>query len=128
MFSHVVLGSNDLPRSLRFYDALLGSLGHAPGVLMGHRYMWRTPTGVFGITTPIDGQAATPGNGSTIGFAAASAEQVDAAHAAGVAAGGRSIEAPPGWRGEGAMRMYLAYLRDPDGNKICLLHRAPMAG
>jgi catechol 2,3-dioxygenase-like lactoylglutathione lyase family enzyme len=81
-----------------------------------------TPAGSFAITTPIDGKPATCANGGTVGFAAASPEQVDAWHAAGVAAGGTSIEDPPGLR-EGAMRLYLAYLRDPSGNKVCALYR-----
>ncbi|GAB2479810.1 VOC family protein [Comamonas humi] len=127
MFSHVMLGVNDLERGKRFYDALLGQLAVAPGVANKNRYFYRSPTGTFAISTPIDGQPATHANGGTTGFACASTEQADAAHAAGVAAGGMSCEDPPGWRGEGAGRLYLAYLRDPDGNKICLLHRPPKA-
>ena len=127
MFNHVMLGVNDLERGKRFYDALLGALGIAPGVANKNRYFYRSPAGTFGITTPINGQPATHGNGSTIGFVCASPEQAEAAHAAGVAAGGVTCEDPPGWRGEGAGRMYLAYVRDPDGNKICLVHRPPKA-
>ena len=82
----------------------------------------RTKTGVFGITKPIDGQPATHANGGTIGFACASPAQARAFHDAGVANGGKSIEDPPGWR-EGPSKFYLAYLRDPSGNKICALHR-----
>jgi catechol 2,3-dioxygenase-like lactoylglutathione lyase family enzyme len=78
---------------------------------------------VFMVTDPIDGQPATRGNGSTVGFTFDTPEEVDAWHAAGVAAGGTSIEDPPGWR-EGAFgKLYLAYLRDPDCNKLCGLHR-----
>lgn len=128
MFSHIMLGVNDLERGKRFYDALLGQLAIAPGVANKNRYFYRSPTGTFAISTPINGQPATHANGGTTGFACASPEQADAAHAAGVAAGGQSCEEPPGWRGEGAMRLYLAYLRDPDGNKICLAHRPPTAG
>lgn len=123
MLTHVYVGTNDLARAQTFYDAVFGALGHAPATAMGSSYIWRNNAGVFGVTQPIDGNPATVANGGTVGFAAASVEAVNAAHAAGVAAGGRSIEDPPGWRGEGAWRMYLAYLRDPDGNKICLLHR-----
>lgn len=123
MFSHVMVGTNDLEASRKFYDALLGTLGIKPGVANKNRYFYRSPTGTFGITTPINGAPATVGNGGTIGFSVASAEQADAFHAAGVANGGTTCEDPPGWRGEGAGRMYLAYLRDPDGNKICALHR-----
>ena len=124
MFSHLMLGAKDLEASRRFYDALLGALGHKPGVEGKGRYFYRSAGGAFGITLPIDGEPACHGNGSTTGFAAASPEQVDAAHAAGVAAGGVSCEDPPGWRDIGnGMRLYLAYLRDPAGNKLCLTHR-----
>jgi catechol 2,3-dioxygenase-like lactoylglutathione lyase family enzyme len=125
MFSHVMLGVNDLERGRRFYDALLGQLGVAPGVANKNRFFYRSPTGTFAISTPINGEPATAGNGATTGFLAQSPEQADAAHAAGLAAGGVTIEDPPGWRGEGPGALYLAYLRDPDGNKICLLHRPP---
>ena len=74
---------------------------------------------------PIDGKGATHANGGTIGFAMSSPEQCKAWHDAGVAAGGKSIEDPPGVRSGGAFPMYLAYLRDPDGNKLCALHRMP---
>jgi catechol 2,3-dioxygenase-like lactoylglutathione lyase family enzyme len=126
MFSHVMLGASDLEQSRRFYDALLGALGIAPGVADKYRYFYRGPSGVFAISTPIDGAPATHGNGSTTGFAAVSPEQADAAHAAGLAAGGVTCEDPPGWRDAGGgRRLYLAYLRDPAGNKLCLLHRPP---
>lgn len=123
MFSHVMIGSNDLPRAKAFYDALLGTLGIAPGFVDRHRVFWRTPTGVFSVTIPIDGQPATVANGGTIGFACASPEQVDAWHAAGLANGGTTCEDPPGVREGPAGKLYLAYLRDPDGHKICALHR-----
>ena len=123
MFSHVMFGVNDLERSKKFYDALLGALGMGPGVANGTRYFYRSPTGTFGITTPINGAPATQGNGSTVGFVAQSPEQANAFHAAGLAHGGSTCEDPPGFR-EGAVgKLYLAYLRDPDGNKICALHR-----
>lgn len=129
MFSHVMLGVNDLEASRKFYDALLGTLGIKPGVhnhngLVG-RYFYRTATGSFGITTPINGEPATHGNGSTIGFNMASPEQADAFHAAGVSNGGTTCEDPPGWREGSVGKLYLAYLRDPDGNKLCALHRPP---
>lgn len=127
MFSHVMVGANDLEVSKKFYDAILGTLGIAPGVASGTRYFYRSPTGSFGITTPINGESACHGNGDTIGFNAVSIAQVDAFHAAGVANGGTTCEDPPGWR-EGAVgRLYLSYLRDPDGHKICALHRPPKA-
>ncbi len=123
MFSHVMLGVNDLEVSRKFYDALLGTLGIAPGVANKSRYFYRGPTGTFGITIPIDGQPATHGNGSTIGFTMQSPEQGAAFHAAGLANGGTTCEEPPGFREAGSGKIYLAYLRDPDGNKICALHR-----
>ena len=127
MFSHVMLGVNDLEVSKKFYDALLGTLGIGPGVANRNRYFYRSPTGSFGITTPINGEPATHGNGSTIGFTMQSPEQADAFHAAGIANGGTTCEEPPGFRDNGVGKLYLAYLRDPDGNKLCALHRAPKA-
>ena len=125
MFSHIMIGSNNLDRSKSFYDAVLGTLGVRPGAVDRHRIFWRTPTGVFSVTLPIDGNAATFGNGGTIGFACQSPEQTDAWHAAGLAHGGSLCEEPPGVREGAAGKLYLAYLRDPDGNKICGLHRLP---
>jgi catechol 2,3-dioxygenase-like lactoylglutathione lyase family enzyme len=123
MFSHVMVGVSDLEVSRKFYDALLGTLGIAPGVANKNRYFYRSPTGTFGITTPINGEPATHGNGSTLGFNAQSPAQADAFHVAGLANGGTTCEEPPGLREGGGMSLYLAYLRDPDGNKICALHR-----
>jgi catechol 2,3-dioxygenase-like lactoylglutathione lyase family enzyme len=123
MFSHVMLGADDLNQAKTFYDAVLGTLGVPPARMDGHRMFYMTKTGVFAVSQPIDGQPATCANGGTIGFAAASPEQVDAWHAAGVANGGTSIENPPGVREGATGKMYLAYLRDPAGNKICALHR-----
>lgn len=127
MFSHVMIGTNDLARAKAFYDAVLGALGVPAGVVDRHRVFWRTPTGVFSVSIPIDGKPATVGNGSTIGFACTSPEQAQAWHAAGVANGGTTCEDPPGVRQGAAGRVYLAYLRDPDGNKLCALHRMPKA-
>lgn len=123
MFSHIMIGTNDLERARAFYDSVLGALGVAPGFVDRHRVFWRTPAGVFSVSLPIDGKPATVANGGTIGFACASPEQADAWHAAGLAAGGTSCEDPPGVREGTTGRMYLAYLRDPDGNKLCGLHR-----
>lgn len=127
MFSHVMIGTNDLTRAKTFYDAVLGALGVAPGHVDRHRIFWRTPAGVFSVSIPINGEPATVGNGSTLGFACQSPEQVQAWHAAGVAHGGTTCEDPPGVREGAAGKLYLAYLRDPDGNKICALHRLPKA-
>ena len=125
MFSHVMVGVNDLDASKKFYDALLGTLGIAPGIANNHRYFYRSKTGTFGITTPINGEPACRGNGSTIGFKAESSEQCDAFHAAGIANGGATCEEPPGFRDGSVGKVYLAYLRDPDGNKLCALYRPP---
>ncbi len=123
MFSHVMVGAIDLAASKKFYDAVLGVIGLPAGQADPKgRIFYRTKTGVFGITKPIDGQPATRANGGTIGFACVSPELVNAFHDAGVANGGKSIEDPPGWR-DGPSKFYLAYLRDPSGNKICALHR-----
>ncbi|RYX91913.1 MAG: VOC family protein [Comamonadaceae bacterium] len=127
MFSHVMVGVNDLEVSKKFYDALLGTLGIGPGVANKNRYFYRSPTASFAITTPLNGEAACHGNGSTIGFAAASAEQADAFHAAALANGGTTCEDPPGFREGPGGRLYLAYLRDPDGNKLCAMFRPPKA-
>jgi catechol 2,3-dioxygenase-like lactoylglutathione lyase family enzyme len=123
MFSHIMIGTNDLDRAKKFYDSVLGTLGVGPAVVDGHRIFYITPKGIFSVSKPIDGQPATAGNGGTIGFAAASSEQADAWHKAGVAAGGTTCEDPPGVRSGNSGKMYLAYLRDPDGNKLCALHR-----
>ena len=125
MFSHVMIGTNNLDKSKAFYDAVLGTLGVPAGVVDRHRIFWRTPAGVFSVSLPIDGEPATLGNGSTIGFACPSAEQADAWHAAGLANGGTTCEDPPGVREGANGKLYLAYLRDPDGNKICGLYRMP---
>ena len=127
MFSHIMIGTNDLDRAKAFYDAVLGTLGVPAGVVDRHRIFWRTPTGVFSVSRPIDGQPATPCNGGTVGFACQSPDQADAWHAAGLANGGTPCEEPPGVREGGVARLYLAYLRDPDGNKICGLYRMPKA-
>ena len=123
MFSHIMIGTNDLDKAKSFYDVVLGTLGVPPARVDGHRIFYMTPTGVFSVSKPINGEAATAPNGGTIGFAAASPEQADAWHAAGVAQGGQSCEDPPGVREGGMGKLYLAYLRDPDGNKLCALHR-----
>ena len=125
MFSHVMVGVNDVEKSRTFYDAILGALGYKPGVADPKgRCFYVTDTGVFGITRPIDGEPACHGNGSTIGFRAHSSEQVDAWHATGVANGGTTCEDPPGIRQAGSGNLYLAYLRDPDGNKLCAVFRS----
>jgi catechol 2,3-dioxygenase-like lactoylglutathione lyase family enzyme len=122
MYSHVFVGSNDLDRSKAFYDAIFGALGGKPGFLDPKgRLIYAHNGAMFMVTRPINGEPATPANGGTIGFAMASPEQADAWHAAGLAAGGTTCEDPPGVRTNPQMSLYLAYLRDPDGNKLCAL-------
>lgn len=123
MFSHVMIGTNDLDRAKKFYDAVLGTLGIKPAIVDGNRIFYISPNGMFSVSKPIDGKPATNANGGTIGFAASSTAQADAWHAAGVANGGTTCEDPPGVRAGGFGKLYLAYLRDPDGNKLCALHR-----
>jgi catechol 2,3-dioxygenase-like lactoylglutathione lyase family enzyme len=123
MFSHVMIGTNDLAKAKAFYDGLLATLGVQPAKVDGHRIFYFTKSGVFSVSEPINGKPATPANGGTIGFSCSSPEQADAWHAAGVAHGGSTCEDPPGVREGAAGKLYLAYLRDPDGNKICALHR-----
>ena len=120
MFSHVMVGSNDLDRSKQFYDRLFGKEGRRDDK---GRLSYGRKGAVFMVSKPIDGQAATHSNGGTIGFGFESPEEVDAWHKAGVEAGGTSIEDPPGYRENAVGKLYLAYLRDPDGNKLCGLHR-----
>lgn len=127
MFSHIMVGANDVEASKKFYDAALGTLGVAPGTADDKgRVFYVTQSGVFAITKPINGEQATPANGGTIGFAADSPEQANAWHAAGLAAGGSTCEDAPGVRDMGAFgKLYLAYMRDPAGNKLCAMHRMP---
>ena len=126
MFSHVMLGADDIEASKRFYDAALGALGMRPGFADPKgRVIYSHAGGLFIITKPINGEPATCANGGTLGFAAASPEQADAFHAAGAANGGTPCEDPPGVREGAGMKLYLAYLRDPAGNKICAMYRMP---
>ena len=126
MFSHMMVGSNDIDRSKTFYDALFATQGGKSAVTDPKgRLIYMHDGGLFLVTPPIDGQPATHANGGTIGFKMASPEQADAWHAAGVAAGGTAIEEDPGIREGSGMKLYLAYLRDPDGNKLCAMYRVP---
>lgn len=120
MYSHMMVGSNDLARSKTFYDALFQKEGRRDD---RGRLSYGRKGSIFMVTQPIDGQQATHGNGCTIGFAFDSPEEVDAWHRRGVEAGGTAIEQPPGPRSNAFGSLYLAYLRDPDGNKLCALHR-----
>ena len=124
MFSHIMLGADDIEASKAFYDATFAVLGVNPGFTDDKgRVFWMAPTGIFAITKPLDGKPASCGNGSTIGIAMKSPEEADAWHDAGLKAGGTACEDPPGARSGSTGNLYLAYLRDPSGNKLCALHR-----
>ncbi len=124
MFSHIMVGSNDIARSKVFYDALLGVIGAPPAMQDPKgRLIYAHKDGRLMVSQPIDGKAATHANGGTIGFGCATAAEVDAWHKAGLAHGGTAIEDPPGPRQGAAGQIYLAYLRDPDGNKLCAICR-----
>lgn len=128
MFSHVMVGTNDIERSRRFYDAVLAVLGAGVPIRNtagtgNNRLFYRHDGSTFCVSEPINGETATCANGGTIGFKCISPEQVREFHDTAVAHGGTSIEDPPGLR-EGKMgALYLAYVRDPDGNKLCALYR-----
>ena len=122
MFSHIMVGANNIEESKAFYDAVLGAIGYKPRVIDPKgRCFYVTSSGIFSISIPIDGEPASPGNGSTVAFTVESTEAGDAWHAAGIANGGTTCEDPPGIREE--MNIYLAYMRDPAGNKLCALLR-----
>lgn len=128
MLNHVVVGSNDLERSKQFYDAVLGILGagepHRNIAPSGHtRLFYRHDGSTFCVSEPIDGELATAANGGTIGFKCNSPEQVQEFHDVAIKHGGQSIEDPPGLRGGNLGAMHLAYVRDPDGNKLCAIFR-----
>ncbi len=128
MFSHIMIGTNDIERAKRFYDAVLGTLGAGEPMRNENatgqtRLFYRHEGSTFGISEPIDGAPACHANGGTIGFACSSPEQVKAFHDTAIANGGTSIEDPPGPRSGAMGTMHLSYVRDPDGNKLCALHR-----
>ena len=126
MYSHMMVGSNDIARSKIFYDALFGAVGGKPGFQDDRgRLIYMHNGGMFLVSPPIDGQPACHANGGTIGFAMSGPEQADAWHKAGAENGGTAIEDAPGVRTGAMGALYLAYLRDPDGNKLCALHRMP---
>lgn len=128
MFSHMMVGSNDIAKSKKFYDATFAAIGGKPGMIDDKgRLIYMHNGGIFIITPPINGEPATCANGFTMGIAMDGPAQADAWHAAGVANGGTAIEDAPGVRVGGMGALYLAYLRDPDGHKLCALHRMPAA-
>jgi len=119
VFTHVMLGANDIPKAKIFYDALFAAAGGKEGTLTpdNKRIVYTHNGNRLIITTPANGEPACPANGGTIGFQLDSGEMVDAWHAAGIANGGTTCEDPPGPRP--AYKLHLGYLRDPDGNKLC---------
>jgi len=126
MFSHVMFGTDDIQKSKQFYDAIMDVLGYPEGVIDEKgRCFYFTPNGVFALTNPIDGEPTTVSNGMTVGFNVTSPEQGDAWHAAGVANGGTTCEDAPGVRVGATRSLYLAYLRDPSGHKICATYFVP---
>ncbi len=128
MFSHVTLGSNDLARSKVFYDAVMGVLGAGPGMEVNFnspRIVYQHDGCRLALVVPLNGQLATAGNGGTVGLLMSSPEQVEAFHAAALANGGTPCEEPPGKRELPVGSLYLAYVRDPDGNKLCAFHALP---
>jgi len=124
MFSHIMVGANDIEVSKAFYDATMAVLEAKPGMIDPKgRVVYMHDGALFMVTKPIDGAPACSANGGTIGLTMASPEQADAWHAAGIAAGGTACEDPPGVRESPFGKLYLAYLRDPAGNKLCGMHR-----
>ena len=125
MFTHVMVGSSDPEASRKFYDATMGALGHAPSAAPDgatRHFYGGFGTGALGVGKPANGDAPSHANGGTIGLQARDKETVDAWHAAGVANGG-SCEGAPGPRA--MANSYGAYLRDPDGNKLCAFCQLP---
>ena len=128
MLNHTMIGSNNIQRTKTFYDAVLGVLGAGPA--MEHvndtgqtRLFYIHDGSTFGVSEPINGEPATVANGATVGFICNSPEQLQEFHDAAIANGGTTSEDPPGVR-EGSMgTMYLCYFLDPDGHKICGIHR-----
>jgi catechol 2,3-dioxygenase-like lactoylglutathione lyase family enzyme len=127
MFSHVTIGSNDIAKAKSFYDALLGPLGLVRRIDQPDAAGYGQPEGrtPLWVVQPLDKQPATAGNGITIGLEADDRPAVDAAYKSAIAAGGRD-EGPPGIREHYSPNYYGAYVRDPDGNKICIVcHKTP---
>ena len=129
MLSHIMIGSNDIQRSKAFYDKVLAVLG--AGEAMTHvnatgqtRLFYMHNGSTFSVTEPINGESASVANGSTIGFTCDSPEQLKELHDVAIANGGVSIEGAPGPRESDIGVMHLCYFLDPDGHKICGIHRA----
>ncbi|MFT5114262.1 MAG: catechol 2,3-dioxygenase-like lactoylglutathione lyase family enzyme [Parasphingorhabdus sp.] len=128
MLNHVMIGSNDIEKTKSFYNAVLGVLGaggpienkNATGQI---RLFYSHDGSTFSVSEPINGEPVVTANGSTIGFACKSPEQLKEFHDVAVANGGTSVEDPPGPRGGSKGVIHLCYFLDPDGHKICGVHR-----
>jgi len=116
MIGYATLGTNDLPRAARFYDALLAEFGAKRAMEMERFIAWAAAPGapMVAVAKPFDGKPATVGNGMMNALAARSKAQVDAIHHKALQLGGKD-EGAPGPRGDG---FYAGYFRDLDGNKL----------
>lgn len=129
MFNHVMVGATDIDRAKTFYDAVLGVLGANPPAMdrngLGRRRLFYIHAGgIFCVSEPLDGKAASGANGGTIGFKCESPRQVACFFEAALANGGKQVEDPPGRRDNiFGGPMHLAYVLDPDGNKLCAVFR-----
>ena len=128
MLFHTMVGSNDIQRSKRFYNAVLGTIGAGEATIniagSGHtRLFYRNQAGTnFIVTKPINDEPATVANGSTVAFSCSSPDQVQQFHDIAIANGGTSVEDLPGPRESAMGTIHLAYVRDPDGNKLCAIY------
>jgi catechol 2,3-dioxygenase-like lactoylglutathione lyase family enzyme len=125
MFTHSFLGTNDVEKSRAFYTSVMGALGHQ-AVPLPHGTLFPSGAGALIVGQPANGEPHTVSNGHTLGFAAADSNMVDVWHAAGIANGG-TCDGAPGVRPNSPGQQYGAYLRDPDGNKICAFAPNPNA-
>ena len=123
-----MIGSNDIEKTKKFYNSVLSVLG--AGDAMEHvnetgqtRLFYMHDGSTFSVSEPVNGEPVSIANGSTIGFVCDSPEQVKEFHDIAVANGGISVEDPPGPRDGTMGLMHLCYFLDPDGHKICGIHR-----
>jgi len=124
MLSHAMFGSNDLPRAVAFYDAVLALLGAKQLMTFGTTVVWGVDAMQFAVCAPFNGEPATAGNGTMVALTAPTRAVVDQVHARALELGG-SDEGAPGLRGAEANGFYAAYFRDPDGNKLCIYRAGP---